>query len=349
MVARIEIGTEIGGWRVTGLIGQGAMSVVYLAERLADGEQGALKVPRPQLAEVDEFRRRFVRESRYASSLEHPNVVPIYDAGEDGDVMYLAMRYVRGADLRQRIAGEGPLDPPEALSMLAQVASALDAAHASGLLHRDVKPGNVLIASGEGGERPGHCYLTDFGLSKNPTKDSRVLTAAGEFVGSAFYTPPEQIMADEVDHRADVYSLACVLYECLVGEPPFRLGAEVDVMRAHAEEPPPSPSKSRPELPAGIDEVIATGMAKRREDRYPTCTALIEAAQGALGIARAPAAPGRPLPVVSLAVELRDDPPAAWIELGPAGDRVELLFENGRWCFAPRLDSNGRERGGSPP
>jgi pSer/pThr/pTyr-binding forkhead associated (FHA) protein/predicted Ser/Thr protein kinase len=288
MPDEIGVGTTIGGYRVSGLIGQGGMGVVYLAEG-AGGDEVALKVLLPEIAESEEFRSRFIRESRYANSLNHPNIVPVRDVGESDGVLYLATQYVLGTDLKMLLALEGRLEPERALSLLSQVASALDALHESGIFHRDVKPGNVIVASGEGPEEADHCYLTDFGLSKHPGQDSRALTGAGKFVGTYHYTAPEQILAQDLDHRVDVYSLGCVLYECLTGTPPFRHERETDVLHAHIEEEPPRPSEADAGIPEAMDGVIAKAMAKNRDARYQSCTEMIEAA-------RAAAAPPAPIP-----------------------------------------------------
>jgi pSer/pThr/pTyr-binding forkhead associated (FHA) protein len=291
----IGIGSEIGGYRVAGLIGQGGMSAVYLADSVATGRQVALKVLASELASSEEFRRRFLRESRYASSLNQPNIVRVHAIGESDGLLYMAMDYIRGADLKTLLALEGPLEAERALRLLGQVASALDAVHASGVYHRDVKPGNVIVASGEGPEERDHCYLTDFGLSKNPSQDSRALTAAGAFVGTYHYTAPEQILGKEIDAAVDVYSLGCLVYECLTGEPPFQGKQEAEVLHAHIEEPPPPVREKRPDLPPRIDQVVAKAMAKSPADRYATCAALIQAARAAVSPAATPraAAPER--------------------------------------------------------
>ena len=214
-------GSEIAGFRLEELLGRGGMGAVYRAEDVHLGRKVALKLLPPQLAENERARERFLRESRIAASLDHPNVIPIYDADEVDGQLYLAMRYVPGDDLRGLLAGEGPLAPERALRLVGQVAGALDAAHAHGLVHRDVKPGNVLVADE-------HCYLVDFGLTKQASSISG-LTGTGELVGTVAYTAPEQIRGEGVDARADVYSLACVLYECLTGEQPFARSASGSV------------------------------------------------------------------------------------------------------------------------
>jgi serine/threonine protein kinase len=293
MAELMGVGSKIGGYRVKGLVGQGGMGAVYLAEEAETGGEVALKVLAPEHAESEEFRRRFTRESRYANSLNHPHIVRVRDVGEADGLLYMAMDYVRGMDLKLLLALEGELDAERAVSLLSQVANALDAVHASGLYHRDVKPGNVVVASGDGPEERDHCYLTDFGLSKNPSQDSRALTAEGNFVGTFYYTAPEQILATELDHRVDVYSLGCLLYECLTGEPPFRREREVDVLHAHIEEPPPTVTERRRDLPPGLDEVVAKAMAKKPEERYGTCMEMMESARKAL--AASPALPHAPV------------------------------------------------------
>jgi tRNA A-37 threonylcarbamoyl transferase component Bud32 len=284
----VGVGSEIAGARLTREIARGGMATVYLAERLDSGEAVVVKVLRDELEGDEQIRRRFVREARYASSLDHPHVVRIHAAGEAEGAHYIVMQYVRGIDLRARLASEGTLEPEVAIRVLSQIADALDAAHEGGLLHRDVKPGNVLIASGEGPESEGDCFLTDFGLSKDPGRDSRALTVSGEFVGTVLYAAPEQMYAAELDARADVYSLGCVLYECLVGTPPFTGILAAEVMQAHFESPVPRPSKQRSGLPARLDQVIVRALAKEPGERYATCGELIDSAREALGLAATP-------------------------------------------------------------
>jgi Protein kinase domain/FHA domain len=245
----IAVGSEIAGHRVTGLIGQGGMGTVYATESLADGGRSALKVLAPELANNAEFRTRFVREARYASSVDHPNIVRVHDVGDLDGLPFIVMDYVEGSDLEALLALEGVLDPDRAVSILGQVAGALDAIHATGLLHRDVRPGNVIVALGpEGDDR---CYLTDFGLGKNPAQDSRALTAAGDFVGSCQYLAPEQILGRDYDQRVDVYSLGCLLVRCLTGEPPYGGSNEAEILKSHVEEPPPRLTGAAPESSSG--------------------------------------------------------------------------------------------------
>ena len=237
----------------------------------------------------EEFRARFDRESRYASALEHPNIVRVHEVGGTDEMSYMVMDFIDGSDLATRLAREGQLETPQALSILEQVAGALDAVHATGLFHRDVKPANVVIDSNEEGGRL-RCYLTDFGLSKRPSEDSRPLTVFGFFVGTLDYTAPEQIQGATLDSRVDVYSLGCLLHECLTGQPPFRRDREEDVLYAHLQDPPPKLTELRPDLPAEIDDVVARAMAKPPEERYETCMALVEDARAALGLGAEPTA-----------------------------------------------------------
>jgi len=254
-----RIGSAFLGYRIEALVGRGGMSVVYQAEDLRLKRKVALKLLAPELAEDQRFRDRFLRESELAASLDHPNIVPIYAAGEADGQLYIAMRYVPGGDLK-RLLRDG-LEPDRACGLLAQVASALDAAHARGLVHRDVKPGNVLLDSGE------HCYLCDFGLTKQVSSESG-FTATGQIVGTIEYVAPEVIEGKELTAGADLYSLGCLLYECLAGEPPFHRDSEFAVLWAHVNEPPPKLSELRPELSGGLDAVLAKALAKAPEKRY---------------------------------------------------------------------------------
>lgn len=277
-------GSEIAGFRLEELLGRGGMGAVYRGTDLRLGRSVALKLLVPELAESDRFRERFLRESELAASLDHPHIVPIYAAGDVDGQLYLAMRYVEGSDLRQLIAREAPLDPARALRLIEQVGDALDAAHERGLVHRDVKPGNVLIAGRPGRE---HCYLTDFGLTKQTSSISG-LTGTGELVGTIEYVSPEQIRGERVDGRADVYSLGCLLYECLSGERPFARDTEVATLWAHVHEPPASLRETHPELGDEIEVVMARALAKTPSERYATSGELVEATRAALGLAEQP-------------------------------------------------------------
>ncbi|HEX9350143.1 MAG TPA: extracellular solute-binding protein, partial [Gaiellaceae bacterium] len=291
-----ELGSDFLGYRIEELIGRGGMGIVYRAYDLRLKRTVALKLVTPELALDERFRERFARETELAMSLEHPNVVPIHDAGEVDGRLYLAMRLVVGTDLRALLRTEGPLEPSRALSICGQVANALDAAHARALVHRDVKPSNVLLDESE------HVYLADFGLTRRLEEQS---AEAGESrsLGTPAYLAPEQIEGRAVDGRADVYSLGCLLFECLTGEAPFAAGSRLAVAWAHLEEEPPSASGRKPELPEAIDAVLHTAMAKEPEDRYPTCTALLADAEAALGLRQRPILrPGRRLLLVGAVI-----------------------------------------------
>ena len=283
--SRIDLqpGTEVAGYRIERTLGRGGMSVVYLAEHDWLQRKVALKVLAPQLAEDDRFRERFVRESRLAASLDHPNVIPIYEAGASAGDLFIAMRYVEGTDLRTLLHESGALEPGKTMAIVRQVAAALDAAHEQGLVHRDVKPGNVLLARQRGSESGEHVYLSDFGLTKRSASDSGI-TGTGQFVGTLDYAAPEQFKGGTPDARTDVYSLGCVLFECLTGRPPFMSENDAGLMYAHLQEVPPSVTAWNRDLPVEIDRVVATAMAKDPADRQQTAGALADDAARALGI-----------------------------------------------------------------
>jgi len=269
--------TRMGAYLLGEVLGRGGMGVVYRARHVHLGREAAVKVLAPEFAGFGDFRGRFLRESRLAASLDHPNVITVYDAGDFEGTLYIAMRYVEGTDLAKFLGEQGPLAPATAFSMLDQVGAALDAAHRVRLIHRDVKPANVLLASG-------HCYLTDFGLTKraSATEASAALTRTGQFLGTVAYAAPEQIEGRELDGRADIYALACMLHECLTGARPFPRESEPAIIYAHLRDSPPRPAELRPELPRAIDDVVARGMAKLPAQRYPTCSELLAAARKAL-------------------------------------------------------------------
>jgi hypothetical protein len=272
MVPDRRIGTELGGYRIVEPLGSGGTSVVYRAEHVRLGRPAALKLLTPGFGEAD-FSGRFLRESQLAASLDHPSIVPVYDAGEEEGLLYIAMACVEGDDLKTLLAEEGRLDVRRALRILGQIGSALDAAHARGLVHRDVKPANILVADGD------RAYLSDFGVVKELAGNGT--TRTGSFIGTIEYCAPEQIEGREVDGRADGYALACVLYECLTGEPPFRRPSEVAVLNAHLHTPPPKLSRAAPDLPAALEPVISKALSKSPLDRYATCGELIAAARAA--------------------------------------------------------------------
>lgn len=277
----VDIGTDFLGFRIEELIGRGGMGVVYRAYDLRLKRTVALKLVAPSLARDERFRERFARESELVMSLEHPNVVPIYDAGDVDGRVYLAMRLVDGTDLGSLLRAEGALEPSRAVAICRQIASALDAAHTRGLVHRDVKPSNVLL------DQTGHVYLADFGLTRRLDDQSSGVPGDERSIGTPAYLAPEQLMGQPVDGRADVYSLGCLLYECLTGETVFPRESRLALAWAHLEEEPPRASRRRIELPEAIDSVISRAMAKEPEERYPTCAALISAAEETLGFRKA--------------------------------------------------------------
>jgi serine/threonine-protein kinase len=277
MSTSLEAGSDLAGFRIERLLARGGMGVVYLAQDTRLMRPVAIKVVKAELADDPRFRERFLRESRMAAGLDHPSIVPVYGAGEANGLLYLAMRYVAGRDLRTVLRDEAPLAPERALRIVGQVAGALDAAHAAGLVHRDVKPGNILLA-GDPSARNEHAYLADFGLAKRPaTADSA--TGSGAMMGTLAYAAPEQIEGAAVDGRADIYSLACVLFECLAGHPPFPADSDLGVVYAHLQQQPPRVSDASGDMPLALDGVIARGLAKRPADRYPFAGDLIDAAR----------------------------------------------------------------------
>ncbi|HXP21523.1 MAG TPA: protein kinase [Streptosporangiaceae bacterium] len=269
-------GTKIAGYLLEEQIGQGGMAIVYRARDERLDRRVALKLLAPSIAADTAFRQRFIRESRAAAAVDHPNIIPVYDAGDSGQALFIAMRYVQGGDVRSLLARGGALSAPRAWRIISQVASALDAAHAHGLIHRDVKPANILldVAAGTTGGRPDddlpeHVYLSDFGISKLAV--SSQLTSTGQFVGTLDYIAPEQIESHTVDGRTDQYSLACAAFELLSGEPPFRRDQAFGLIAAHLSESPPSLTARRPDLPTAVDLVLARAMAKSPAERYATC------------------------------------------------------------------------------
>ena len=275
MATEVSPGTTFAGFRVESLVGRGAMAEVYRAH---DEEQDSVVALKLLDASDQRFRERFLRESQLASSLEHPNVVRTLSAGEADGRLYLAMEFVDGLDLRQLLRRDGRLEPERAVSVVEQAAAALDAAHKRGLVHRDVKPGNILVREDDDGD---HAYVCDFGLARHVSSVSS-LTGDRGFVGTIDYVSPEQIEGTPVDARADVYSLGCVLYECLTGVRPYERDSELAVVFAHLNEPPPKATDVRPELPFAFDEVFANGLAKSRDERYSSCGELAAAARSAL-------------------------------------------------------------------
>src|SRR3954449_5992044 len=284
-MAELAPGAEFGAYRIESVAGQGGMGVVYRATQLGLDRAVALKVITPAFAHDEEFRARFQRESKLAASIEHPNVIPVYGAGDQDGTLFLAMRYVDGTDLKSLLSREGRLEPIRAARFVAQIAAALDAAHAAGLVHRDVKPANALLAAQD------HVYLTDFGLTKRAASGS-AMTKTGQMVGTVDYVAPEQVAGGSVDARTDVYSLACVLYHLLTGHVPFDKPTEMAKLFAHVHEDPPRPADTVPGLPAAVNEVVWRGMAKDPSKRYLSAGDLGRAAVAAAEH-KAPAQPER--------------------------------------------------------
>jgi serine/threonine protein kinase/CheY-like chemotaxis protein len=273
-----HIGRVVAGYRIEERIGRGGMGVVYRAEHLNLRRRAAIKIIAPDLAEASGFRERFNREARIAAALQHPNIVTVYDAGEEDGLLYLAMQHIDGNDLSAVLRAQGRLRPYRALDVCRQIAAALDAAHAQGLIHRDVKPANVLI---EGRT----AFLTDFGLTKRVDGTRTQLTQAGDVVGTIHYVAPEQIEGGRVDARSDIYSLGCLVYHCLSGELPFARDTDVAVIYAHLSEEPPRLTSVRPDLPGGLDAVIAKALEKSPDRRFQTCADMLSAARAVIDAA----------------------------------------------------------------
>jgi Protein kinase domain len=271
-------GDQFAGYRIERRLGRGGMGILYLALEPGLERRVALKLIAPEAAADEVFARRFAEESRIAASIEHPNVVPIYAAGEERGVPWIAMRYVAGSDLGRRIAREGRLSPAQAVALVAQVGNGLDAIHAAGLIHRDVKPANVLLSGDPGSE---HAYITDFGVARNIATESG-LTQTGRFVGTLDYVAPEQISGKSIDARVDVYALGCLLFKLLTGEVPFPREGEAARLYAHLNDPPPAPSLYATAVPMALDDVVVRAMSKSPDDRYPSAGDLGRAAEAAL-------------------------------------------------------------------
>ena len=278
-----SVGSRIAGYRLEEQIGKGGMAVVFRARDERLQRQVALKILSPALVADEEFRRRFIRESRSAAAVDDPHIIPVFEAGDANGVLFIAMRYVPGGDVGTLVRRLGPLPSARAAAIVSAVASALDSAHAAGLVHRDIKPANMLVDSRPG--RPDHVYLSDFGLTKG-SSSSTSLTSTGHFMGTLDYSAPEQIRGQQVDSRTDEYGLACVAFALLSGKPPFHRDEAMAVMYAHLSAPPPMLTSLRPGLPPEVDEIMQRALAKAPEDRYPSCGEFADALRIALGLRR---------------------------------------------------------------
>jgi tRNA A-37 threonylcarbamoyl transferase component Bud32/CheY-like chemotaxis protein len=317
--ADAHLGRVLAGYRIEERIGRGGMGIVYRAEHLKLRRRAAIKIIAPELAESEGFHDRFNREARMAAALQHPNIVTVYDAGEEDGLLYLAMQYIEGSDLSTVLRNQGRLRPYRALDVCRQVAAALDAAHAHGMIHRDIKPANVLI---EGRT----AFLTDFGLTKRIEGSQTQLTQAGDVVGTIHYVAPEQIEGGRVDARTDIYSLGCLVYHCLSGELPFGRDTDVAVIYAQLSEEPPRLSAVRPDLPAGLDAVIAKALEKAPERRFQTCADLMSAARAVIDAAGplADTATPRPVPAFGDHSDVPTATGGGGRHVPPAGDNPSM-------------------------
>jgi serine/threonine protein kinase len=307
---QLEPGSEFAGFVIEGVIGTGGMSVLYRARDPQLQRVVALKIMSAALSEDDDFRRRFAEEARLAAAIDHPNVVPIYGFGQVGESLYIAMRYVPGTDLRKLLRVESSLAPARISDLLGQVAAALDVVHRRGMVHRDVKPDNVLITPPAPPDHLEYAYLADFGLTRSDTQ-SRI-TQAGQIVGTLAYAAPEQLRGEEVSGAADVYSLGCVLFECLVGDRPFRRNNDASVIYAHLHDPPPKVTEVRPDLPASLDGVIARALAKEPEARFGSAGDLLRAYRVAVGLEAGPVTSEISLEAIAQAAPDAGPPVEVW-------------------------------------
>jgi serine/threonine protein kinase len=292
------IGTEVAGYRIEAVLGAGAMGVVYVAQQRSPERHVALKVIAPAFAHDETFRRRFLREVDAAAAIEHPHILPVYEGGQADGTLFMATRLVDGTDLREILAASGTLAVDRTVAIVGQVGEALDAAHARGLIHRDVKPGNILVTHPSGSD---FAYLTDFGVSTWTASTAATITATGRMVGTADYVAPEHIEGGPIDGRADVYSLGCVLYECLTGRPPFSGRGPAATLYAHIHERPEAPSSIDPHLPPSFDAVLDRALQKPPDERFASCRQMSDELRAVLD-GRAPAQraeSARPHPAVA--------------------------------------------------
>jgi serine/threonine-protein kinase len=284
-VADPHVGRQIAGYTVEGVLGRGGMGVVYVARQRYPERQVALKLLNATIADDPAFRERFLREARAAAAIEHPHILPVYDAGEADGVLYLVTRLIDGRDLSSVLRLDAPLEPDRAAEIVAQIASALDAAHARGLVHRDVKPGNILVTR-PGDREEEFCYLTDFGVSAWTSDPATTLTETGGMVGTLNYIAPEQVEGSRAEPASDVYSLGCVLVECVTGEPPFSGRGPAATLYAHLHDAPPRVSSGRAGVPTRLDDVVDRALAKDPSQRYATARAFADAVRSAVGSSR---------------------------------------------------------------
>jgi len=341
MPVRVSIGSQIATYRVVDRVCAGGMAVVFKAvdERL--GRPVALKVLSPELAADEEFRERFIWESRAAAAVDDPHLIPVYEAGEAEGVLFIAMRYVAGGDARLLVERGGPLSPARMAAIVSPVASALDGAHAAGLVHRDVKPANMLLDARQG--RPDHVYLADFGISRQ-LQPAAGLTETGHFVGTPDYCAPEQIQGLPVDGRADQYALACTVFELLTGQPPFCREETAAVIWAQIAERPPPLTAQRAGVPPAVNGILAKALAKRAEARYATCREFAEALRATLGLA--PYDPGPPTAQAGhLQSEPRHSPGHVTGPLARQKGQAERVQDASIPAIAITSGNRGRRRG----
>ncbi|MGZ4342128.1 MAG: serine/threonine-protein kinase [Solirubrobacteraceae bacterium] len=314
-------GSELGGFAIESIAGRGGMGVVYRARQRLPDRIVALKVISSEYADDPQFRTRFEREATIAAQIEHPNVIPVHAVGEADGTLFIAMRFVDGVDLRKILTREGRLEPGRAAAIVDQVAQALDAAHARGLVHRDVKPANILVSSSGGRE---HVHLSDFGLARHVV-GSHGLTGTGAFIGTIDYVAPEQARGDRVDARADIYSLGCVLFQALTGTVPFPADNDLAKLFAHGSQPPPSALERYPNLPVEFDAVLKRAMAKEPDDRQASAGDLGRAAIAAAS-GTSPTAPERTVATGAAAPAQAPPEPAAAPRRSPAGPRRKWVW-----------------------
>ena len=332
----LETGTILAGYRIDAALGSGGMGAVYVATQLSLNRTVALKVLAAHLSEDPTFRARFRQEGLVQAALDHPHIVPIYEAGEADNALFLAMRLIRGRNLKERIVA-GELDAERTLRILTPLAGALDAAHAAGLIHRDIKPQNVIVGSDD------HAYLADFGLGR--AEGAAGLTKTGELVGTLDYVAPEQVLGKPASGRSDVYAFGAVLYECLTGVVPYPRDSDGAILYAHVSEPAPVASAERPELPASVNAVIARAMAKKPGQRHASAGELMQSAEAALleagPLSPAPASAGRES---AAATEMHEVPPWAPDRAAEPGAETDDASGGERACpsCGRSSDTDGR-------